>query len=730
MSYLFILSLSIYFSGCDDEDSSTSDMPMAGETTAGEATAGETDAGMEGGEVAGETGGDTVNQEMATAAFTVADYGTGANLPGATVCNTAIEACAETNEDGVAEISYVVGESALFTVDLDLYFGAQLDAQLTPNEDGSPNAMGVAIVGRAAAELVVGTAPETIDVTNDQVGHIVVWSTTATGTFLPGASFSMDPASGKGPYYFADGNIVNNVLSGSAYAPEADSTSGNGFAQIYEIEPGEYSITISTEGRTCTASYGLPNGDNSATFSVAADRLSYIQFTCDGPEPYQTAVNLFDYATGAPLEGATVCNVELDTCVDTDAEGATRVPYLRFADNTFTFTKENYFTANVAYTATENLVSDFIDGIDQISTTMIMRAQVDVIVPQAPGMPSVDPEKSGIVATTFDRQGNPISGVSVTLNPASGEGPFYFAEGNLLENATSGSAFNTEATATTSSGVLTYINVDPGSYTLSFSHDTLTCVSGAGLSAEGDNIRLQTVADALTYFTVYCFDLTGMQPANIQILDGSTSSPVEGASVCPMADVEGAECYTTDSDGMATIMYEPGVSHVATAAADGFMTARASYNITPEPDGTIATLGQGILGKSVIETLVTQADGVDMMDDTKGQLAILAANGLGSQVAGVAFEVSPMSGIGPQYFAEGDLLINAVTGMAYDPEATETTSNGFANVINMEPGEYTLTATHATATCTAIQGVQNEDGTISFDMAADQLTFVRLICTE
>ena len=68
--------------------------------------------------------------------------------------------------------------------------------------------------------------------------------------------------------------------------------------------------------------------------------------------------------------------------------------------------------------------------------------------------------------------------------------------------------------------------------------------------------------------------------------------------------------------------------------------------------------------------------------------------------------------------------------MAYDNDATATTSNGFANLINADPGAYILTASHPTATCEATQGIQNDDGTIGFDVAPDQLTFVTLVCAE
>ena len=250
---------------CDDDETST---PSQAGEIAGES------AGSEAGENAGtEVAGEENEVVMGMAKMTVTDYASGAIVSDASVCNTATDVCATTNADGIADFEYIVGESALVTVDAAQYFGAQINIQLSPNEDETPNDLNIAIVGRAAAELVVATAPEEVELGNDQVGHIIAWSSTPSGTNLPGAAFAIDPASGKGPFYFADGNIIANVSSGAAYAPDASSTSGNGFVQFLEVEPGEYSMTITHEERTCTASYGLPNSDNQATFTVSADLL-------------------------------------------------------------------------------------------------------------------------------------------------------------------------------------------------------------------------------------------------------------------------------------------------------------------------------------------------------------------------------------------------------------------------------------------------------------------------
>jgi hypothetical protein len=577
---------------------------------------------------------------------------------------------------------------------------------------------------------VVESAPEPVDINNAEVGHIIVWSATTNGTFLGGSSFSVEPTAGKGPFYFADGNIVANLTAGGVYDAEATETTANGVAQFVELEPGDYTMNITHEGRTCTAGYGIPGGDNALTFTIEADRISYVLFTCDGEEPFQAGVNVTDYATTAAIEGATVCNEEMGLCAQTDANGTANVPYVRNKNNTLTLAKENYFSARIGYTATDVLTNNFITGINQVGLTLIERAQVDVIVPQAPGAPMVDDTKAGIVATVFDRSGETVAGASVSLDPESGVGPFYFAEGNLLANAGAGEAFDSDATGTTANGVLTFVNVDPGTYTLNFSHETKTCVPGAGFETAGDALTLVTAATELIYFSLFCFDLTGLQPSRILVIDGFTNRPIEGATVCPMSGVEDAECYTTDANGFADLMYEPNVDHVARASAEGYLPARQSYNVTPFADGTIPDLVTQLFPPSGIANLVVQAEGVDAVDDTKGHALIWAGDGNGGFLSGVTFTVEPISGVGPVYIAEGDFIQNSFAGNAYDASATATSSNGTANLINVDAGSYTLTATHESATCIAFSGIQNEDGTIGFDIAVGELSYIGLVCTE
>lgn len=197
-----------------------------------------------------------------------------------------------------------------------------------------------------------------------------------------------------------------------------------------------------------------------------------------------------------------------------------------------------------------------------------------------------------------------------------------------------------------------------------------------------------------------------------------------------MSGVADAECYTTDANGVAEMNYEPNADHVATVSAEGYVTARQSYNVAAPQDGTIPTLVTQLFPPSGISNLVTQAEGVDAVDETKGH-ALMWANDLdGGFVSGISFMVTPTSGVGPVYIAEGDFIQNSLAGVAYDETATATSSNGTANLINVDAGLYTTTVTHDSADCFAFSGIQNDDGTVGFDITAGEITYVSVICTE
>lgn len=88
-------------------------------------------------------------------------------------------------------------------------------------------------------------------------------------------------------------------------------------------------------------------------------------------------------------------------------------------------------------------------------------------------------------------------GVTVTLTPTSGAGPFY---------ATAAGVPSRTLTETTTSGTAIFANVDPGEYVVTFSHATLTCAptgfAWAGTAAETTRVPVQ--ADHITSTIVTC----------------------------------------------------------------------------------------------------------------------------------------------------------------------------------------------------------------------------------
>lgn len=88
-------------------------------------------------------------------------------------------------------------------------------------------------------------------------------------------------------------------------------------------------------------------------------------------------------------------------------------------------------------------------------------------------------------------------GVTVTLTPTSGAGPFY---------ATAAGIPSRTLTETTTSGTAIFANVDPGEYLVAFSHATLTCAptgfAWAGTAAETTRVPVQ--ADHITSTIVDC----------------------------------------------------------------------------------------------------------------------------------------------------------------------------------------------------------------------------------
>jgi hypothetical protein len=197
-----------------------------------------------------------------------------------------------------------------------------------------------------------------------------------------------------------------------------------------------------------------------------------------------------------------------------------------------------------------------------------------------------------------------------------------------------------------------------------------------------------------------------------------------GAEVCVVdEDLEPVDatdlCATTDADGMFTLEgltpgerillryekdgYVGGLSAVTLGTAD--MTPGAQFRMAPNPaDG-------GVFQPPGWDPAVT----ADMT--TKGSFNAVAVQAVPSDggsgatgtgfdwASGVTFSITPSGGDGPFYVDADELFVSG---------ATSTSGGWGAWFINLTPGTFTVSASHATLTCNSVGNVwgwMNTDGT-------------------
>jgi len=179
-------------------------------------------------------------------------------------------------------------------------------------------------------------------------------------------------------------------------------------------------------------------------------------------------------ATDVPVEAATVCLLTPTDipCVQTDAEGVFTIEGVeRHSDVSVGISKDSIM--NMAVTAKVG-----VDDLDLYTIHVLPTAQITALLTDV-GV-TADDAKAHLVLGYYindaDRDG--ASDVSVSLTPASGDGPYYF-DGM--------GAYDDTLTASGASGIIAYFNVDPGDVELMAAHDSMSC----GLYHAWDGSELQ-----------------------------------------------------------------------------------------------------------------------------------------------------------------------------------------------------------------------------------------------
>jgi hypothetical protein len=118
----------------------------------------------------------------------------------------------------------------------------------------------------------------------------------------------------------------------------------------------------------------------------------------------------------------------------------------------------------------------------------------------ATGDMEVEEGQGLVVYWLVSTDGSSLDGAVITLENDAGE-----SVGQVAYQTALTSALSLDLTATSAAGIVAIGNVEPGEYTLSVSHETLTCEPGYGFSSDVANVTSVPVeADSQTLGNMVC----------------------------------------------------------------------------------------------------------------------------------------------------------------------------------------------------------------------------------
>lgn len=173
--------------------------------------------------------------------------------------------------------------------------------------------------------------------------------------------------------------------------------------------------------------------------------------------------SLVDRVTGAVVAGAQVCVLDHPEvpCTTSDADGV----FLLMADLSgpvaLDVTHDDYFSG-IFHLEVDEMGGSF------LGAPLVALAFAGLF--DATGAPA-DPTKAHLASGLMFMDGGPALGATVTITPASGIGPVYFAGGGPDPSATG-----------ITDGPFAAINLDPGEVTVTYSHPSATCARRARAS--------------------------------------------------------------------------------------------------------------------------------------------------------------------------------------------------------------------------------------------------------
>ena len=189
--------------------------------------------------------------------------------------------CLKPDESGVFTLAYEFGTPVRGSVKSSGYVTARTSAVLRNNRKATPG--GVPLLLEAVVETIATAGGvESLDETK---GHVAFLATIAGMMETPngkeGITMTIEPAiGGTGELFLKGGDVFQLLNDGeNIYDDSATATTNSGAVNIFNAEPGEYTLTING-AEDCTTFFGVPGEDGSITFDVKPAEISYVNIFC------------------------------------------------------------------------------------------------------------------------------------------------------------------------------------------------------------------------------------------------------------------------------------------------------------------------------------------------------------------------------------------------------------------------------------------------------------------
>ncbi|TNE50755.1 MAG: hypothetical protein EP343_07150 [Deltaproteobacteria bacterium] len=363
-------------------------------------------------------------------------------------------------------------------------------------------------------------------------------------------------------------------------------------------------------------------------------------------------------SAGPLLKDVEVClSIPKGSCTKTDEKGAFELPGVPEDKNVLVSAeKETYFRTLYGFAAGE------IKDMKGVFMNMLPKTLGSALVSSLGSQ--IKPGTGIVVMLTSGKEG-----INMKLDASGAEGPYFFSTRGIPDK---------NLKATTSSGIAFYINVPPGTQTIttSGSNAEICTHTGAWPGPNENEFLAKVEADSLTVLSITCANKVGYTGLTRNFLD---QKPVEGVKVClEQPKITGQACATTSATGnfqlpefiegkeMLLSMEKTGYGKVLHMQGRGqethFTTGLLPSNMVPlfaSLVGTQMKPGTGVIVVTTLTDTRTAAKGLTLSIDAKG--------------------------------AEGPFFLG--TDGKPDPKLTGTTGAAIAFFVNVPPGVHTIKTT-------------------------------------